>query len=50
MTDEDYQRINNFRPPHYNPPSVHWDKLSADEDIVSHWLTSLISIPLLNCR
>jgi len=35
MTDEDYQRINNFRPPHYNPPSVHWDKLSADEDIVS---------------
>jgi diketogulonate reductase-like aldo/keto reductase len=34
LSEEEYQRITDFFPSNYNPPSVHWDTLSTDDDIV----------------
>jgi 2,5-diketo-D-gluconate reductase A len=34
MSDEDYQKMTDFRPTNYNPPVVHWDSLEVDDDIV----------------
>jgi len=35
MSNEDYQLITDFRPSSYHPPTVHWDSLSTDDDIVT---------------
>lgn len=35
MSDDDYQQINNFRPPNYNPPAVDWEKNGKGESIVT---------------
>lgn len=35
MSDADYQKMNDFRPPHYTPPPVRWDSPSTDDDIVA---------------
>lgn len=34
MSADDYKRINEFRPPNYNPPQVDWEGASIDDDIV----------------
>jgi diketogulonate reductase-like aldo/keto reductase len=35
MSDEDYQKLTDFRPPSYNPPAVNWETESIDDDIVA---------------
>lgn len=35
MSREDYQRIDDFRPPNYNPPKVDWDKTGDGDSIVT---------------
>ena len=34
MSDVDYQKITNFRPSNFNPPTLNWDSLTTDDDIV----------------
>jgi diketogulonate reductase-like aldo/keto reductase len=34
MSEEDYQKITNFRPNNYQPPKVNWESQSIDDDIV----------------
>jgi diketogulonate reductase-like aldo/keto reductase len=34
MSNEDYRRLNEFRPPNYNPPEVDWDKSGKGDSIV----------------
>lgn len=35
MSDEDYQKMTDFRPENYYPPQIHWDSLQTDDDIVT---------------
>lgn len=35
MSENDYQKLNDFRPPNYNPHQVDWEKESIDDDIVA---------------
>lgn len=35
MSNEDYQKLTDFRPPNYNPPEVHWETKSIDDDMVA---------------
>jgi len=35
MSDNDYQRITDFRPSDYYPPKVDWEGLGVDDDIVA---------------
>lgn len=35
MTDEEYQRLTDFRPSNYQPPKIDWDGENIDDDIVS---------------
>lgn len=34
MTDEDYKRISDFRPPNYHPPAIDWEGLEGGNDLV----------------
>lgn len=35
MSDSDYQRITNFRPPNYHPPKIDWEKEGEGDSIVT---------------
>ena len=35
MSDDDYERISNFRPKNYHPPEVAWDSQQIDDSIVA---------------
>lgn len=35
MSEEDYQRMTDFRPSNYNPPKVEWEGVGIDDDIVA---------------
>lgn len=35
MSDEDYRRITDFRPPNYNPPQIDWEGIKIDDNIVT---------------
>ena len=34
MSEEDYRRMNDFRPPDYHPPIVDWEGISGGNDVV----------------
>jgi diketogulonate reductase-like aldo/keto reductase len=34
MNPNDYQKINQFRPPNYSPPPIDWEGIGIDDDIV----------------
>lgn len=34
MSEKDYQRMTDFRPPNFNPPSIDWEGTRIDDDIV----------------
>jgi diketogulonate reductase-like aldo/keto reductase len=34
MSDEDYGRMTDFRPPNYHPPEVDWEGFDGGNDIV----------------
>lgn len=34
MSEEDYRRMNEFRPPNYHPPKVGWEGIGGGDDVV----------------
>ena len=35
MSESDYQKMTNFRPKNYHPPTIDWEGLGIDSDIVT---------------